>query len=62
MAFQKINKPKYQSTVLKKINEYKAKHAEEEEKEKIKKIVLVKEKEKYEKNISLSPISEKLKG
>ncbi len=54
--------PKYQSNVLKKINEYEAKQAEDEEKEKIKKFVLVKEKEKYGDNIPLPPISEKLKG
>ena len=54
--------PKYQSSVLKKINEYEAKQAEDEEKEKIKKFVLVKEKEKYGDNIPLPPISEKLKG
>ena len=54
--------PKYQSNFLKKINEYEAKQAEDEEKEKIKKIVLVKEKEKYGDNIPLPPICEKLKG
>ena len=54
--------PKYQSNVLKKINEYEAKQAEDEEKEKIKKFVLVKEKEKYGDNIPLPPISKKLKG
>ena len=54
--------PKYQSNALKKLNEIEAKQAEDEEKEKIKKIVLVKEKEKYGKeNIPLPPISEKLK-
>jgi hypothetical protein len=54
--------PKYQSNALKKLNEYEAKQAEDEEKEKIKKIVLVKEKEKYGKeSIPLPPISEKLK-
>ena len=54
--------PKYQSNALKKLNEYEAKQAEDEEKEKIKKIVLFKEKEKYGDNIPLPPISEKLKG
>ena len=54
--------PKYQSNVLKKINEYEAKQAEDEEKEKIKKMVLAKEKEKYGENVPLPPISEKLKG
>ena len=53
--------PKYQSSVLKKINEYESKKVEDEEKEKIKKTILVKEKEKYGENISLPPISEKLK-
>ena len=54
--------PKYQSNVLKKINEYEAKQAEDEEKEKIKKVVLAKEKERYGENVPLPPISEKLKG
>ena len=54
--------PKYQSNTLKKINEYEAKQAEDEEREKIKKVVLVKEKEKYGENVPLPPISEKLKG
>ena len=54
--------PKFQSNVLKKINEYEAKQAEDEEKQKLKKIVLVKEKETYGKNVPLPPISEKLKG
>ena len=53
--------PKYKSSVLKKINEYEAKQVEDEEKEKIKKFVLVKEKEKYSENIPLPPISEKLR-
>ena len=54
--------PKYQSNILKKINEFEAKQAEDEEKVKIKKIVLIKEKEKYGENIQLPPISQKLKG
>ena len=54
--------PKYKSSVLKKINEYEAKQAEDEEKDKIKKIILVKEKEKYGENIQLPTISQKLKG
>ena len=54
--------PKYQSKTLQKLNEYEAKQAEDEEKEKIKKVILVKEKEKYGENVPLPPISEKLKG
>ena len=54
--------PKYQSNILKKINEYEAKQADDEEKEKIKKVVLAKEKERYGENVPLPPISEKLKG
>ena len=54
--------PKYQSSALIKLNEYEAKQAEDEEKEKIKKIVLFKEEEKYWDNIPLPLISKKLKG
>ena len=54
--------PKYKSSALKKLNEYEAKQAEDEEKVKIKKLVLAKEKEKYGESIPLPPISQKLKG
>ena len=53
--------PKFQSNALKKLNEYEAKQAEDEEKQKVKKIILVKEKEKYGEMVPLPPISEKLK-
>jgi len=54
--------PKKQSNTLKKINELESKQKEDEEKEKIKKFVLIKEREKYGKeSITLPPINEKLK-
>ena len=54
---------KYPSNILKQINEYDLKKIEEEEKQKMKKIVLSKEKERYVKeNVALPPICEKLKN
>ena len=53
---------KYPSNILKQINEYELKKNEEEEKQKMKKLVLSKEKERFVKeNINLPPICEKLK-
>ena len=54
---------KYPSNILKQVNEYDSKKVEEEEKQKMRKIVLSKEKERYVKeNVSLPPICEKLKN
>lgn len=54
---------KYPSNILKQLHEYDLKKVEEEEKEKMKKIVLSKEKERYVKeNVALPPINEKLKN
>ena len=54
---------KYPSNILKQLNEYDLKKIEEEEKQKMKKIVLSKEKERYVKeNVALPPINEKLKN
>ena len=58
-----ISVAKYPSNILKQISEYNSKKIEEEEKIKMKKIVLSKEKERYVKeNVALPPISEKLKN
>ena len=54
---------KYPSNILKQINEYDSKKVVEEEQQKMKKLVLSKERERYVKeNISLPPICEKLKS
>ena len=54
---------KYPSNILKQVNEYDSKKVEEEEKQKMRKIVLSKEKKRYVKeNVSLPPICEKLKN
>ena len=53
---------KYPSNILKQLNEYDQKKIEEEEKQKMRKIVLSKERERYVKeNVALPPICEKLK-
>ena len=58
-----ISVAKYPSNILKQISEYNSKKIEEEEKIKMKKIVLSKEKERYVKeNVALPPINEKLKN
>ena len=53
---------KYPSNILKLLNEIDSKKLEEKEQQKMKKVILSKEKERYVKeNVSLPPISEKLK-
>ena len=53
---------KYPSNILKQLNEIDSKKLEEKEQQKMKKVILSKEKERYVKeNVSLPPISEKLK-
>ena len=58
-----VSMAKYPSNILKQLHELDLKKFEEEEKQKIQRLVLSKEKERFVKeNISLPPISEKLKN
>ena len=58
-----VSMAKYPSNILKQLHEFDLKKFEEEEKQKIQRLVLAKEKERFVKeNVSLPPISEKLKN
>ena len=58
-----VSMAKYPSNILKQLHEFDLKKFEEEEKQKIQRLVLSKEKERFVKeNVSLPPISEKLKN
>ena len=58
-----VSMAKYPSNILKQLHELDLKKFEEEEKQKIQRLVLSKEKERFVKeNVSLPPISEKLKN
>ena len=58
-----VSVAKYPSNILKLLNEYESKKVVEEEEQKMKKLVLSKERERYIKeNINLPPICEKLKS
>ena len=58
-----VSVSKYPSNILKQLQEFDLKKFEEEEKQKIQRLVLTKEKERFVKeNVSLPPINEKLKN
>ena len=58
-----VSVAKYPSNILKQLSEFNSKKLEEEEKQKMQKVVLSKERERYVKqNVALPPINEKLKS